>query len=85
MDHIVSHDFNLIDHDGTPTRWGVYNPEALNHDPSWSGERGLRSLSLLSYLAATEHVTGDSHYRQLINMLCEKHGLDTNMRIGKPQ
>jgi hypothetical protein len=85
MDHLVSHDFNLIDHDGTPTRWGVFNPDMLNHDPRWSNERGIRSLSLLSYLAATEHVTGDAHYRQLIIMLCEKHALDTNLRIGKPQ
>lgn len=85
MDHIVSHDFNLIDHDGTPTRWGVYNPDALNHDPGWSGERGIRSLSLLAYLAATEHVTGDAHYRQFINMLCANHALDTNLKIGKPQ
>ena len=85
MDHIISHDFNLIDHDGTPTRWGVYNPDVLNHDPRWSGERGIRSLSLLSYLAATEHVTGDSHYRQLINMLREKHAFDTNLKVPKPQ
>lgn len=85
MDHIVSHDFNLIDHDGLPTRWGVYNPDVLNHDPRWSSERGIRSLSLLSYLAATEHVTGDSHYRQLINMLCEKYALDTNLKVPKPQ
>ncbi len=85
MDHIVNHDFNLIDHEGTPTRWGVYNPEALNHDPRWAGERGIRSLSLLSYLAATEHVTGDAHYRQLINLLCAKHALDSNILIGKPQ
>ena len=85
MDHIVSHDFNLIDHDGTPTRWGVYNPDVLNHDPRWSSERGIRSLSLLSYLAATEHVTGDPHYRQLINMLCEKYALDTNLKVPKPQ
>ncbi|MBI3851354.1 MAG: hypothetical protein HY298_13920 [Verrucomicrobia bacterium] len=85
MDHIISHDFNLIDHDGTPTRWGVYNPDVLNHDPRWSGERGIRSLSLLSYLAATEHVTGDSHYRQLINVLCEKYAFDTNLRVPKPQ
>lgn len=85
MDHIVSHDFNLIDHDGTPTRWGVYNPDSLNHDLGWYGERGIRSLSLLSYLAATEHVTGDPQYRRLIHMLCEKYALDTNLRVPKPQ
>ena len=85
MDHIVSHDFNLVDHDGTPTRWSVYNPQVLNHNPLWAEERGLKSLSLLSYLAATEHVTGDSKYRQIINMLREKHAYDTNLKVPKNQ
>jgi len=85
MDHIVSHDFNLIDHDGTPTRWSVYNPDALNHNPLWAEERGLKSLSLLSYLAATEHVTGDPKYRQAINLLREKHAYDTNLKVPKHQ
>jgi hypothetical protein len=31
--HLVDHNFQLIDWDGTPTRWGVYNPEALNDGP----------------------------------------------------
>lgn len=85
MDHIVSHDFNLVDHDGTPTRWSVYNPAALNHDPMWSEERGLKSLSLLSYLAATEHVTGDPKYRKFIDLLREKHAYDTNLKVPKTQ
>ncbi len=85
MDHIVSHDFTLVDHDGTPTRWAVYNPASLNHDPLWAEERGLKSLSLLSYLAASEHVTGDPKYRQLINMLREKHAYDTNLKVPKIQ
>ena len=85
MDHIISHDFNLVDHDGTPTRWSVYNPDALNHNPLWAEERGLKSLSILSYLAATEHVTGDPKYRQLMTMLREKHTYDTNLKNPKNQ
>lgn len=85
MDHIVSHDFNLVDHDGTPTRWSVYNPEVLNHNPLWSEERGLKSLSLLAYLAATEHVTGDPKYRQIINLLRDKYAYDTNLKNPKNQ
>ena len=34
-DHIIDHDFLLIDIDGTPTRWGVYSPKLLNHDRFW--------------------------------------------------
>ncbi|MEI6396009.1 MAG: hypothetical protein WCT12_33495 [Verrucomicrobiota bacterium] len=80
MDHIVSHGFFLVDHDGKPTRWAVYNPEILNHNPLWAESRGLKSLSLLSYLAATEHVTGDPKYRQILNMLREKHAYDRTIR-----
>ena len=85
MDHIVSHDFTLVDHDGTATRWSVYSPEALNHHPLWAEERGLKSLSILSYLAATEHVTGDPKYRKAINLLREKHAYDTNLKNPKNQ
>ena len=60
--HLIEHDYNLVDHDGTPTRWGVYSPKSLNHDPPWSEERGLKSLSMLSYLAVAEHMTGDPVY-----------------------
>ncbi len=85
MDHIISHDFNLVDHDGKPTRWSIYNPASLNRDPLWSEERGLKSLSLLSYLAATEHVTGDAKYRGYLNRLCEKDHYDTNLKVPKTQ
>jgi hypothetical protein len=85
MDHLISHDFNLVDHDGHPTRWGIYNPQSLNRDPFWSEERGLKSLSLLSYLAATEHVTGDPKYREIINRLREEHHYDTNLKVPKIQ
>lgn len=85
MDHLIYHDFFLVDHDGTPTRWGVYNPQKLNRDPMWWEERGLKSLSMLSYLAATEHVTGDPKYRRIINMLREEHTYDTNLKAPKIQ
>ena len=34
-DHLLSHDYSLIDHDGKPTRWGIYGPQFLNRDPRW--------------------------------------------------
>ena len=37
-----------------PTRWGVYGPATINRDPRWWAERGLNSLSILSYLAVAD-------------------------------
>lgn len=82
-DHIIDHDFNLVDHDGTPTRWGIYNPDSLNNDANWWAERGLKSLSMLSYLAVAEHITGDPKYGEAARELSEKHHFRTNAMIYK--
>lgn len=84
-DHLVAHDFNLVDHDGKPTRWAVFGPRYLNHDPDWMLERGLNSLSILSYLTVAAHVTGDAKYGQAIRDLIEKHGYAANVMNPKLQ
>lgn len=84
-DHLVSHGFTLIDHDGKPTRWGVYGPQDLNRDPSWWLERGLKSLSMLAYLAIAEHVTGDAKYAQASRVLINRHGYAQNAMHPKVQ
>ena len=82
-DHLIAHGYNLVDHTGTVTRWGVYSPEALNHDPDWWAERGLKSLSMLSYLAVAAHVTGESRYLEHQAELIQNHAFDTNALIYK--
>jgi len=84
-DHLVDHGFRLVDHDGKPTRWGVFNPESLNEDPRWFVERGLNSLSMLSYLAVAEHVTGDAKYRKIAAELIHKHHYAQNLLVPKIQ
>jgi hypothetical protein len=84
-DHLVSHGFYLIDHDGKPTRWGVYAPEALNFDPHWWPERGLNSLSILSYLTVAAHVTGEKRFEDAANELITKHGYLQNLMFPKVQ
>jgi len=59
MDHILDHDYNLIDLDGQPTRWGWWGPERLAREPD---ERALNSLELLSFLKVTAHLTGQPRY-----------------------
>lgn len=82
-DHLVEHNFQLVDHDGKPTRWSVFNPENLNHNRNWWEERGLNSLSILTYLKVTEHVTGDPKYGRIAKELIEKHGYGMNVMIQK--
>ena len=73
MDHLIAHDFHLVDHDGKPTRWANFSPASLNGDPDWWAERGLNSLSVLTYLSVTHHVTGDPKYRDAFLALAKNH------------
>jgi hypothetical protein len=82
-DHLIVHGYNLVDHTGTVTRWGVYSPEGVNHDPNWWAERGLKSLSMLSYLAVAAHITGETRYLDRQNELIRDHAFDTNALIYK--
>lgn len=84
-DHLIRNDFAMIDHDGTPTRWAVFRPSIINRDFNWYPERGLNSLSMLAYLAVTEHVTGDARYGEISKQLQEEHYYDMNAMVAKIQ
>ncbi len=83
--HLVDHGFYLVDHDGAPTRWAVFGPPSVNHDPLWFPERGLNSLSILSYLAVAEHVTGDSKFADAARELIDEHAYAQNLMFPKLQ
>ena len=82
-DHFIDNGFNLIDHDGKPTRWGYFSPEHLNHDPDWYIERGLNSLSLLAYLTVAEHLTDDRKYTAAMDHLKRNAAYDLNAMVPK--
>ena len=84
-DHLIAHGFTLTDVDGTPTRWAVFGPQFLNRDPRWWAERGLNSLSILTYLAVAGHVTGDPKYAALSRELLDQHGYAQNLMYPKVQ
>lgn len=84
-DHLVDHEFCLVDHDGTPTRWARFGPQFVNDDPLWWVERGLNSLSILSYLAVAEHITGDTRYGRAADELINEHGYGANVMNPKVQ
>lgn len=83
MDHIIDGGYVFRDIDGEHTRWGVWAPKRLNHDPEWRAERGINSLEILSYLKATYHMTGDKKYEREYQKLLHKHGYKENVRHAK--
>jgi hypothetical protein len=74
MDQLIKTDFNLIDVDGTHTRWSVWSPEQLNTDPDWSSEKSLNSFELLAYLKFVGHLTGDEKYEKIYRHMIDEHG-----------
>lgn len=82
-DHLADHGFQLIDHDGAPTRWGIFDPANLNHNPLWHEERGLNSLSMLSYLKVAGHITGNPRYEEAARRLRDQHAYHINTLIPK--
>ena len=52
--HILDHQYQLVDVDGQRTRWGWWGPEAIWADPS---ETGLRALHILSHLRVAMHLS----------------------------
>lgn len=82
-DHLIRNDFNLVDHDGKPTRWARFGPEYIYGKGGWE-QRGLNSLMMLSMLAVAEHVTGDSTYGETAAMLRDEYGYHYNVREPVP-
>lgn len=78
IDHLIKHEYNIVDYDGKPTRWGRFSPDDMNRDPAWHAERGLNSYSILTYLAIAHHVLGDPKYRDEYLKLAYDHGYGMN-------
>ncbi len=94
VDHLIDHGGALIDHDGQRTRWAVFGPEQLNYDQDWWEERGLNSLSYLTYLRIAEHMseTGSEadarrgeRYADAARSLLDDHAYLANLRNPKVQ
>lgn len=83
MDHLIRNDYNLIDHDGTPTRWGRFGPDFIYSPLGWE-QRGLNSLMVLSFLHTAHKITGDSKYLEAADELREKWLFQTNVLEPRP-
>lgn len=81
VDHLMRNDFNLVGVDGKHTKWGVWSPQQLNHDPEWAPERALNSLEVLSFLKFAHHITGDQKYQNAYLKLIREEGYIENARM----
>jgi len=79
VDHLISHNFTLTDVDGKPSRWGIWTPDKLNHDPEWSPDRSLNSMELLSFVKFAHYVTGDEKYQNIYLRLINQDKYLENM------
>jgi hypothetical protein len=72
-DGIIRNHYTLVDHTGRKTRWGIWSPDLINHDPFYRGLRPLNSLEILCYLKVAEHITGDRKYVDAADVLIKEH------------
>jgi hypothetical protein len=83
MTHIVDNNFQLIDFDGLPTKWAIWNPDSLNNIPGRWYERGLNSLQMLTFLKVAVYITKDQKFEKAYQMLIQKHHYAENTLQAK--
>lgn len=59
--YIMDNGWVIIDKDGTPTRWGRWNPEYLLRPYGYS-DRGVNGLEALTFMQAAYSVSGNEKY-----------------------
>lgn len=81
VQHIVEHDYYLVDFDGKPTTWGRWNPEYVNAHPKNVGDRKITSSNIIAMLQTAYRFTHKEIYKEKGLELMEKYGyLDNLMR-----
>lgn len=84
MDHLIANDYNMMDIDGTHTRWSVWSPALLNHDPEWLPDKAQNSMELLAFLKLAFYITNDKKYQDYyLSFIKKEHYLDNMVSITK--
>jgi hypothetical protein len=69
--HLIDHQWQLIDVDGKPTRWGRWDPDYFLTDEG-RYDRGLQAVELLSFIKTAEVLSGEARfadaYRRLVDL-----------------
>lgn len=82
VDHLIRHNFNMVDIDGTHTRWSVWSPDQLNRDPEWLPDRYQNSMEILAFLKLAYYMTGDVKYQEhYLRLIREEHYLENMAKL----
>src|SRR5438093_7410252 len=77
VDHLITNNFNMMDIDSTHTRWAVWSPDLLNHDPEWLPDKNQNSMELLAFLKLAYYMTGNTKYQEhYLRLIRKEHYLD---------
>ena len=68
--YIHNNSYYLIDVTNHSTTWGVWNPQPLNFNQTWSDEHGLNSLQIVTFLLSAYRLTGREEYLQAWGVSC---------------
>ncbi len=86
--HILDHNYQLVDLDGKRTMWGFWGPDQIWDDPD---ETGIRALHILAHLRVAMHMTTNpdnrAKYEKAYNDLIKNHKyhlLTQNQKIMVP-
>jgi hypothetical protein len=76
---LVDHDFLLLKPDGTPTRYGQFDPNYVNGVVGLMADGGRRSVQMLGALNLALYLTGDPKFAEAKRYLIEEHHYHTNV------
>ncbi len=82
VNHIIQHNWYLIDSDGKPTLWGRWHPDYVNWYPATIGDRRLNSAEMLASLQLAYKMTNKELYKKKAYELIDKYGYLTNVMIS---
>jgi hypothetical protein len=85
MQHVIDHDFYLVDWNGEPTLWGKWNPAYVNARPVGVGDRKINSSNIIAMLQTAYHFTKKEVYKDKAFELMTKHGYYENLMFPMSQ
>lgn len=77
--YIMDHGWKVIDKDGTPTRWGRWDPEYLLRPYGYS-DRGVNGLEALTFAQTAYALSGDEKYMKGYQQLVDWGYLNNVLR-----
>lgn len=82
LTHIITNNYNFVDLDGQPTRWGRWNPDYINSYAKTISDRKLGAVHIIAGLQLGYALTGKPIYKNEAMRLMKEHGYLENIMIS---